>query len=457
MPSSAEVVSANGIQNGTWSPSFNTYFPSYILESLQPSNVMSSLSFSIRTVYKVILGTAQIALHTNIAAAGTPASCPNPGLSCSTAPAGVDTCCFNTPGGQLLQTQFWDTNPPTGPSNSWTVHGLWPDHCDGTYDANCDPARAYTNISEIIQAAGQQSLLDYMNTYWKDYQGNDETFWEHEWAKHGTCVSTLEPDCYTNYVPQQEVVDYFQKTVDLFQGLDTYSILAAAGITPSTSRTYTSAQIESAISSVQGHQVTIGCSSGALNEIWYHFNVRGSVQTGTFVATDPDGTKSTCPATGVKYLPKGTTQPASTTTSAGPAPTGSFSGKGYLNVVSGGATKGCIISGGTWYTSGTCATFTATATGAVLPSSGDTMDGKLMNPASGFTLTSSKGKCAISNGALTCASTVTTATVFTSAGANLAYNGATNFYADSVPSGSTQATIYSTSHPTAVTITWQSV
>lgn len=46
-----------------------------------------------------------------------------------------------------------------------------PDHCDGTYDANCDPARAYTNISAIISAAGKTDLLNYMNTYWKDYQG----------------------------------------------------------------------------------------------------------------------------------------------------------------------------------------------------------------------------------------------------------------------------------------------
>lgn len=58
-------------------------------------------------------------------------------------------------------------------SNSHTsiVTSPRPDHCDGTYDANCDPSRAYTNISAIISAAGKTDLLNYMNTYWKDYQG----------------------------------------------------------------------------------------------------------------------------------------------------------------------------------------------------------------------------------------------------------------------------------------------
>lgn len=66
-----------------------------------------------------------------------------------------------------------------------------PDHCDGTFDANCDATRAYTNITQILQSYGANSLLSYMQTYWKDYQGNDESFWEHEWAKHGTCKKVL--------------------------------------------------------------------------------------------------------------------------------------------------------------------------------------------------------------------------------------------------------------------------
>jgi len=144
-----------------------------------------------------------------------------------------------------------------------------------------------------------------MNTYWKDYQGNDESFWEHEWGKHGTCISTLNPSCYTDYTGQEEVVDFFQKTVDLFKGLDSYQVcchytapnstlliqslqfLTAAGILPSNDQTYTSAQIQAALSASHGHPVTIGCRNGALDEIWYHFDVAGSVQTGQFVPVDP--------------------------------------------------------------------------------------------------------------------------------------------------------------------------
>ena len=55
---------------------------------------------------------------------GLPASCSNAELSCHNTTV-VDTCCLNYPGGRMLQTQFWDTSPPVGPLDSWTVHGLW--------------------------------------------------------------------------------------------------------------------------------------------------------------------------------------------------------------------------------------------------------------------------------------------------------------------------------------------
>lgn len=124
-------------------------------------------------------------------------------------------------------------------------------------------------------------------------------------------------------------------------------------------------QIESALTALHGFPVTIMCSQGALDEIWYHFNVRGSVQTGEFVPTSPDGSKSDCPTGGIKYVPKYlTASPTTTTTGATSTPTGTpYLGKGFLQAYTSGANKGCLISAGTWYTTGTCATYTATTFG----------------------------------------------------------------------------------------------
>ena len=165
-----------------------------------------------------------------------------------------------------------------------------PDHCDGTYDSNCDPARAYTNISAILTAAGQTATLNYMNTYWKNdpNDGSDESLWEHEWEKHGTCISTLKTSCYTNYTPQQEVVDFFNKVVALFKTLPTYTWLSNAGIVPSATATYTSAAILAALKAPRGVTAVISCANtNQLDQVFYFYDVTGSVQSGTFVPTNP--------------------------------------------------------------------------------------------------------------------------------------------------------------------------
>lgn len=230
-------------------------------------------------------------------------SCPIDGpLSCHNETIVENTCCF-IPTGQLLQTQFWDTQPATGPSDSWTIHGLWPDNCDGSYPARCDSSRAYTDIEDILSSAGASDVLDYMKKYWKDYKGDDETFWQHEWGKHGTCISSLDPKCYGGYKSQEEAVDFFTRTVSLFKTLPTYDWLADAGITPSYSKSYSLSQIQSVLSKQHGAKVTLRCKGKVLNEVWYHYNVRGSLQTGQFVSSNPDGPKGKCPSR-VQYKPK---------------------------------------------------------------------------------------------------------------------------------------------------------
>ncbi|CAN8105870.1 unnamed protein product [Discula destructiva] len=370
------------------------------------------------------------------------ATCAKSIQSCSTAATSANTCCVNTPGGQFLQTQFWDTDPVTGPSNSWTIHGLWPDNCDGTYDEDCDSSRDYDDIGTILTKFGKTDVLSYMEEYWLSNSESSEAFWEHEWSTHGTCISTLEPSCYTSYTTGEEAADFFQIVVDLFKTLDTYTILANAGITPSSTKTYTSAAIISAIKAEFGYEPVISCSSSELYQIYYGFYAVGPLTDADFVPSSIVGDTSNCPTSGVKYLPKSgaSTAPTATATTTAPASTGTgtVSGKGYWNANYGGSVDGCLISAGTWYTTGTCATFTATTSG------------------NGFTLTSSKGNCGIVSGAVSCASGVT-ATVFTTVDGLLAYNGATTFYSSVVPTGSTQASVYTTSKTYSVTFSWSAV
>jgi len=151
------------------------------------------------------------------------------------------------------------------------------------------------------------SLLDFMQTYWLPNRGSADSFWEHEWNKHGTCINTLSPSCYTpSYSSGDEVISFFTRAVSLFRTLDTYTALASSGIVPSTSTTYRREEIEAALKKVTGMDVLVRCRGNRLNEVWYSFNVKGSLQEGEFVPSEPVGKvgRGGCPVGGVRYLPK---------------------------------------------------------------------------------------------------------------------------------------------------------
>ncbi|MCJ1301354.1 ribonuclease T2-like [Hypocenomyce scalaris] len=203
-----------------------------------------------------------------------------------------------------------------------------PDFCDGNYNQYCDESRQYTNITQILEAYGRHALLAYMRTYWADDGGDDEAFWEHEWGKHGTCISTLDPDCYTNYTPQEEVVDFFAQAVHLFSGLNTYEFLAADGILPTNSTTYSYDAIMRALNRATGVNATIECEGDVLDEVYYSFDVRGSVANGEFVAQNPvgEGTDG-CPVEGIWYVPKNlSTYPTPVSSSAAGSATATGTG-----------------------------------------------------------------------------------------------------------------------------------
>ncbi|KZT54778.1 ribonuclease Le37 [Calocera cornea HHB12733] len=355
-------------------------------------------------------------------------------LSCHNTTKQTNLCCFESPGGSILQTQFWDTSPSTGPSNSWTIHGLWPDHCDNSFSENCDPSRDYSSITNILQNAGATDILSYMQTYWKNDpdDGSDEEFWEHEWSTHGTCYSTLQPSCISGGVQGQDAVYFFTRVVNTFKTLNTYNFLSSEGIAPSSSTTHTLSSLQSALKSAYGFTPALTCDGSDLNQISYYFNLQGSLIDGTLVPYNAPSGSSDCPSSGIKYLPKsGSGGGSPTSTGGGSIPTGgsgSLPSKGTIQSSTG---TGCLLSLATWSTQ-TCATFTYSGS------------------ASGFTMTSSKGECGVLSGALTCGSGVSssTFTAVTSGGQLLlAYQGSTSFSANAVPSGETQETVFTgTSH-----------
>jgi len=264
----------------------------------------------------------------------------------------------------------------------------------------------------------------------------------------------LKPDCYgPDYKPQEEVVDYFRSAVAVYQQLPTYDWLKEAGIVPSLTQTYSRDQIMTVLRQKHGADVSLGCKGNKFDEVWYHFDVRGSIQTGDFVASIPDGGKTTCPPLGIRYPPKGSSGGGSHTTynpthtaAPGPKPTSTlpaFSGRGTLNVLTNDdRVHGCIIGSGTWYVSGTCAKFTATP----------------IDNAKTFTLRSNKGECAVLDGELTCSRSVRKSSVFSAdVGGLLAFGNNVTFFADAVPRGWKQQGVFTEpeGHATRLRIRWE--
>lgn len=263
-----------------------------------------------------------------------------------------------------------------------------------------------------------------MDVYWKDYQGDDESFWEHEWNKHGTCISTLNTTCYgSTYTPYEELVDYFERAVSTFKTLPTYTWLANAGIVPSTTKTYTLAQLQAVAKKQFGYEIVWNCQKGELNEAWYGYHSQGPIAGGKLNPTSPIGSGSTCPSTGIKYLPKGTTS----TGGGGSTTVPSNSTSATLNVIVDGKASGCLISNGKWYTSGTCASYRLAKSGA---------------DSASFTLSSSKGPCSVSSsGDFSCADGNTASTFTKDSGNFLSYSSSSSFHASQVASGQTQVVV----------------
>ena len=110
-------------------------------------------------------------------------------------------------------------------STDFNIHGMWPSNWDGSYPSFC------SSVPFAITNQTQQLLL----TCWVSYTGPPQSFWEHEWSKHGTCVS-----------PVLSTDVYFNTTANLFFKQSLLNKLSLNGIVPSATETYTVAKFNAA-------------------------------------------------------------------------------------------------------------------------------------------------------------------------------------------------------------------
>lgn len=103
--------------------------------------------------------------------------------------------------------------------DTWLVHGLWPTKSGTNGPNNC-------NSSIHFDPDQLQPMIDDLNNYWTNIEGNTKvnSFWSHEWNKHGTCASSLPL--------LNSVYNYFHQGLDLHKEYDILSILSESNIIP---------------------------------------------------------------------------------------------------------------------------------------------------------------------------------------------------------------------------------
>lgn len=87
-------------------------------------------------------------------------------------------------------------DPQTFWGNHLVIHGLWPQYSSGGYPSTC---RDEPFDEQVIVNIGMND----MNQYWPNIKSNIhdadyDSFWEHEWTKHGTCSPLNQTNYFNN-------------------------------------------------------------------------------------------------------------------------------------------------------------------------------------------------------------------------------------------------------------------
>ncbi|XP_058790237.1 ribonuclease Oy-like [Phymastichus coffea] len=124
--------------------------------------------------------------------------------------------------------------------NKWTIHGLWPSNGNNTGPYQCSGSK--------YEASLVNELRKELNEKWPSAMYDNDSFWSHEWKKHGTC---------SNLKATDTVTKYFSTSLRLFDAYNLGGILAEANILAGNN--YTLDSLHGAIKRKLGVNVFVQC------------------------------------------------------------------------------------------------------------------------------------------------------------------------------------------------------
>jgi ribonuclease T2 len=140
------------------------------------------------------------------------------------------------------------------PISYFTLHGLWPEHANGSWPEYCPGA------SQPLPGS-----TDPMACEWPSLSGPDHAFHQHEWDKHGTCAAPL-----LGHHPAY----YFNTTLRLHSEYDINAALAAAHILPERQgRATPTVAVVGALADAFGAEPLLSCHGDAVLEVWVCLNL----------------------------------------------------------------------------------------------------------------------------------------------------------------------------------------
>ncbi|KAJ1983124.1 Ribonuclease T2-like [Dimargaris verticillata] len=96
----------------------------------------------------------------------------------------------------------------------------------------CDDNRR-ANVARTLALRDETDLMDWLQRAWpSDGTVSQKYLWTEAWNVFGTCVSTIEPRCYTELEPGQDVIRYFRNVKALAEEINLKQVLQQLDLTP---------------------------------------------------------------------------------------------------------------------------------------------------------------------------------------------------------------------------------